>query len=229
MDSSEPTKTKIILFGLLLALAIAALVGGLSYMNLTKTPPRPREGFYGGASGGTGSIKCEQTSKEAAELSALFDGRPGSTEEAEPDLREFRVLLGQLACLKKDLMSPSGIVEATRKLDFRTSLNLEPVGETTARCYAKTIPPRDLELVFDKWSKRGGLLLRRLCASYDLKATEIDRAEAIFRALIADVADIARGACLKGKVEIAGTTSPREARARVPDEIVDLGPYDGFY
>jgi hypothetical protein len=216
------------LSGLILALLVAGIAAGLSYMSLTREPPRI-QGFYGGAAGGTGSIRCEKVSKEAAELSALFSGRAGSTEEAEPDLREFRILLGQLACFKKDLVSPSGIVEATRKSEFRTSLNLEPLGETTARCYAKTIPPRDLELVFEKWSKRGDLLLRRLCASYDLKSAEIDRAERVLRALIADVADIARGACLKGKVEIAGTPGPRDARPRVPGDVFDLGPYDGYY
>lgn len=224
--SSGGFSIPMIILGVLVAIAVAL---GL-YLGLTRASAPAIQGFYGGAAAGTGRITCEHTSKEAAELAALFTGRNSSTEEGEPDLREFRILLGKLACFKKDLLSPSGIVVATRGLDYRTSHDLEPIQETTARCNAKTIPPRDLELAFTKWSQRGSELLRRLCASYDLSGEQISRAENVFRALISDVADIARGACLKGKAEMAGMAAgPRDARPQVPADVDELGPYDGYY
>lgn len=215
---------------ILLAVVVAVvLVAGLYIWNTSAKVPMI-QGFYGGAAAGVGSITCLHTSKEAAELASLFDSRVNTTEEGEPDLREFKILLGKLACFKKDLLSPSGIVDATRGLDYRTSHDIEPVQETTSRCYAKTIPPRDLELSIAKWSKRGVDLLRRLCGSYEVSGAEIERAEKLFEALVRDVADVARGACLKGKVEIAGSVvGPRDARPHVPDDVYELGPYDGYY
>lgn len=230
MDYTNPTAGGISKGWIIVAALVAAgaAIGFYFAFGYRKAPVI--QGFYGGPAAGSGRITCERTSKEASELAALFGGRASSTEEGEPDLREFTILLGKLACFKKDLMSPSGIVVATRGLDYRTSHDLEPIQETTARCYAKTIPARDLELAFTKWSQRGSELLRRLCASYDLTGEQIARAEAVFAALVRDVSDVARGACLKGKAELAGTAvGPRDARPHVSDDLEGLGPYDGYY
>jgi hypothetical protein len=228
MDAGS-NSTKPALVGLFLALVVAGLIGVAVYLWNTRAKAPSIQGFYGGAARGVGAIDCLHTSSEAAALSDMFHGRLSSTEEGEPDLREFTLLLSKVACFKKDLTSPSGIVEATRYQEYRTSLDLEPTAETVARCFAKTIPPRDLELTLEKWQKRGGHLLRRLCVSFDLTAEEIKKAESLFKGLIRDIADIARGACLKGKVEIAGKPGPRDAHPMMPPELEDLRPYDGYY
>ena len=78
------------------------------------------EGFYGGAARGAGSPDCLRTSSEAAALVALFknDGRDS--------YRELNTLMGKLACFKKDLMSPSYMVDATRGQEFVTCTTLSP-------------------------------------------------------------------------------------------------------
>jgi hypothetical protein len=186
------------------------------------------EGF-GGAAHGTGSPDCLRSSSEGAALIALFRDLKSSVEEGPDDLRELTQLVGKLSCFKKDLVSPSYIVDATRRVKYATSHDIEPVAETTGRCFAKTISPRDLGLSFDKWTARGELLVQRLCTAYRLHAKEVEKAQGLLRALIRDVSDIARGACLQGDPMIAGKPGPRDAHPHESEDYAVLGEYTGYY
>lgn len=195
---------------------------------LAKVPKT--EGFYGGAARGTGSPDCLRSSAEGAELVGMFTGRGDATvEEGDADLRELTQLVGKLSCFKKDLVSPSHIVEATRYQQFVTMHDIEPIAETTGRCFAKTISPRDLEIAFDKWTTRGELLVRRLCTAYVLKPEEVEKAEKLLTAVVRDVKDIARGACLAGEPMIAGKPGPRDPHPFENPKFEELGEYTGYY
>lgn len=187
-----------------------------------------KEGF-GGAARGAGSPDCLRSSAEGAELIAMFSGRESGFEEGSDDLRELTQIVSKLSCFKKDLVSPSYIVEATRYQQFVTMHDIEPIAETTGRCFAKTISPRDLEIAFDKWSTRGNLLIRRLCTSYHLSSGDVEKAQALFRAVIRDVKDIARGSCLQGEPKIAGKPGPRDAHPYEAPGLANLGEYSGYY
>lgn len=193
----------------------------------------PTEGFYGGAAEGTGAPFCSQQSVEAAQLYALFDGRIGASGDSigSDDFREFTQLLGKLCCLKKDLLSPSGIVSATKSLDSSTTSDLEPVQETTARCLAKTIPQRDLDLAFDKWNKRGMELLLHLCTAANLNEQEVKGAEETFAKLWRDVYDVANTQCIvsPGSIaKIAGEAQPRDPAPYTPVGLTDTATYTSF-
>jgi hypothetical protein len=187
-----------------------------------------KEGF-GGAAQGTGSPDCLRTSSEAAALVAIFNERNSSVEEGPDDLRELTQLVGKLACFKKDLLSPSYIVDATRSQKYATTHDIEPIAETTGRCFAKTVGPRDLTLSLDKWTSRGELLVKRLCTAYSLGASEVESAQGLFRALMRDISDIARGACLEGEPMIAGKPGPRDAHPHESDMYNVIGEYTGYY
>lgn len=188
-----------------------------------------KEGFYGGVAVGAGVPDCLRTSSEAAQLYALFAAKKSAFEEGPADFKELTLLLNQLSCFKKDLMGVGKQVEATRYQPFATQLDMEPIAETTARCFAKTIPPRDLELAFDKWSKRGIFLITRLCTSANLTESEVRSAETLFAALIADVKDVATDACLTGTPTILAEpqASPRDAKAFDPGS--SGREYFGYY
>jgi len=202
-------------------------------------PPMKQEGFlggrfkkaegFGGAAHGTGSPDCLRSSSEGAALIALFHNLKSTMEEGPDDLRELTQLIGKLSCFKKDLVSPSYIVDATRRQKYTTTYDIEPIGETTGRCFAKTISPRDLGLSLDKWTARGELLVKRLCTSYRLTAKEVEKAQGLLRALIRDITDIARGACLQGEPMIAGKPGPREAHPHESEDYALLGEYTGYY
>lgn len=205
-----------------------------------KTVPQPSsksgfqnlrtEGFFGGAARGTGISDCSRSSLEGAQLLAMFPIDSQNTgSEASENAHELNQIVSKLSCFKKDLVSPSHIVEATRYQNFVTAHDIEPIAETTARCFAKTISPRDLEISFDKWTMRGAQLVRELCAEYKLSETEYAKAESLFQTLVRDVKDIARGACLQGEPTIAGKPGPRDAHGYESSDLQNLGPYNGYY
>lgn len=213
-----------------LVLVLFAVVVGFFMLSYSQTMPMVREPFFGGVAVGAGQPDCIRTSSEAAALVDWFVSHPSTVEEGADDLREFTLLLSKLACFKKDLMSVSGIVEATRYQRYSTAHDIEPVEETTARCLAKTIPKRDLDLAFDKWNSRGSMLLKRLCTAYTATPGELGELEKKFAALITDVRDVAEGACLVGDPMIAGDkVGGRGETGYEPPELADLRPYKGYY
>jgi hypothetical protein len=183
-----------------------------------------KESFYGGVARGAGSPDCLRSSSEGAALIAMY-----KCNDTVQDYHELKQIVGKLSCFKKDLVSPSYIVDATRSQEFVTMHDIEPIAETTGRCFAKTISPRDLELSFDKWTRRGEQLLRRLAASQKQSPSQVDMAQNLFRALVRDVKDIARGACFVGEPTIAGKPGPRDPHPYENPDLEELGPYSGYY
>ena len=157
------------------------------------TPMSELEGFAGPAK--VGVPDCLQESANASRVYELLS-RKQTTEEGPDNLRELTLLLSKTSCFKKDLLSQSGFVEATRYQDYSTAHDIEPVAETTARCLAKTIPERDLDISLDKWSTRGRLLIRKLCTSVRLTDSEIKEATSKFKIHMDDISDIAKDKCL---------------------------------
>lgn len=211
---------------------VAAFVGYNMWI-MSKTMPSAsgsiQEGF-GGVAVGSGLPDCVRTSSEAASLADFFVSRESSAPESSgDDLREFLRILSKLSCFKKDLLGAAGVVEATRYQPYSTAHDVESIAETTARCFAKTIPPRDLDISFDKWTSRGNSLIRRLCTAYDVKPTELDTLKGTFSKLIEDVKDVAKSSCLSGTPVIGGKSQGREPTAYQPNELIDLGAYKGRY
>jgi hypothetical protein len=196
---------------------------------------KEKEGFrskaegFGGIAHGAGSPSCLRSSAEGAQLIDMFAGKKPRFAEGPDALSELTVLVGKLSCFKKDLVSPSYIVNATRMQPYSTTHDIEPVAETTARCFAKTISPRDLGISLDKWTSRGEALVKKLCTSYALKQGEVETAQKLFREVVRDVSDIARSSCLAGEPSIAGKPGPRDAHPYEKPSAVEYGTYTGYY
>lgn len=182
---------------------------------------------YGGVAHGAGSPSCLRSSAEGAQLIDMFQNKQARFEEGPDALDELTILVGKLCCFKKDLVSPSYTVNATRMQPYSTNHDVEPISETTARCFAKTVSPRDLSISLDKWTSRGEVLVKKLCTSYSLSSDEVNTAQGLFRYLARDVSDIARSSCLQGEPMIAGTPGPRDAHPYEP--VSNLGTYSGYY
>jgi len=227
MDVPLPRIVPYMFIGTIVACA-AGLIGYQLWMTSTTMPQAINEGFAGPIHM-AGIPDCVQNSDDAAKLYSIFAAKTSSTEEGADDLRELGVLLGKLACLKRDLMSAGHLVAATKGQPFSTAHDLEPVAETAARCFALTIPPRDLDIALNKWSDRGLMLLKRLCTSYSSKTAEQKEAMDLFRAFMNDMKDLMRTVCLKGNSSIAGAPAPRMVEGREPGENMYLGEYKGYY
>jgi hypothetical protein len=210
-------------------LVLAALAGLVAYIYLQYMPIltanialQNKEGFYGGAARGTGHPDCLRELNEAAEVLSYVMGAQGTA-----DYDEFQLILSKLACLKKDIMSPSGIVNATRYQPYATSHDREPVAEVAATCLNRTIPRRDLDIVFKTWFDRGQVLLKRLCTVVNLKEKEVQRCEALFASAHGDVYNVAIGRCIitPGEQEAAA----HDAQPNDDPMLVNQREYKGYF
>lgn len=210
---------------------VAAFVVVVSYTLWTNsmTQPTPYLEGFAGVKKGTSELSCGERSVEATKLYTMFKSKSSSTETGNEDLLELKVLLGKLCCLKQDLLAPGSLVNATKNSPFVTSQDIEQVSETTARCFAKTIPRRDIDIIIDKWSKRGDMLVRRLCTSYNFTPDENKMARSLLSGVLSDVNDILLTVCLKGPVTIAGNEGPRMVNGVEPSSLINQGTYKGYY
>jgi hypothetical protein len=221
------TLTQFLIAFLVTAVAVYFLVETWKLSVASLSSPS-REGF-GGVARGSGVPDCLRDSSEASELYSIFSNKKSKTEDGDDDLREFTLLLSKLCCFKKDLLSPSGIVEATRYQPYSTAHDIEPIAETTARCLAKTIPQRDLDIAFVKWGKRSSELIRKLCSSFGVSNEDVKLADKLLKALVDDVQNIANAECITGEVSIAGKSGPRDVGGFEPPMLKELRTYKGYY
>ena len=196
----------------------------MAYPTYERAQAQTQEGFFGGVARGAGHPDCLRTLNDGAELLGIVM-TPDTTNQ--PDFVEFQVLLSKLGCLKKDLMSPSGIVEATRYQPYETAHDREPVAEVAATCLNRTIPKRDLDIIFETWKARGNILLKRLCTLAELTEAQVVHCEQLFANSWIDVYDVALGRCIPPAGEIKAAVD--DARPYEPNDVKDLGEYNGYF
>ena len=226
--------TTLYFFISLLAAAVALLVG---YVSINKcgtlgsgTWPNGSLDFAEGFQGprrGVSHIPCGQESSFVTNLADLFSAKKSTTEEGEADLTEFNLILSKLCCMKHDLMSTNRVVRATLHVPFVTAHDREYIGDTVGRCFSNSLPPRDLDIIFETWRDRGLTLLDKLCTSYNLTDSEAKGAKENFMSVWSDTYDVARTVCIPcKKVEVS---SPRDPKGFVNESIRDLASYFGYY
>ena len=216
-------------------IVLFALFVGVFVYFLYNTPSYNRvdEGFYGGVARGSGHPDCVRTLPEGAEILDVLTGRIESNKavsEGSGDYREFQLILSKLGCLKKDLMSPSGIVEATRYQAFETAHDRINNAEVAAMCLSQTIPSRDLDIIFATWRDRGRVLLLKLCTEAQLNEKDVVNLEKLFHKAWSDVYDIAKSRCLKTDFSKQnGGETLGDVSGFMPENLKDLRSYDFKY
>ena len=230
-SSMDTTSTS---YSAILYLVVFAILVFFLIRFLLNTPsyPRVEEGFYGGVARGSGHPDCLRTLPEGSEILDVLAhpiANAPAVSEGSADYREFQLILSKLGCLKKDLMSPSGIVEATRYQAFETAHDRINVAEVCAMCLNQTIPSRDLNLVFIGWRDRGRVLLRKLCTEANLKEEEVVKLEKLFMKAFNDVYDIATSRCLKTDFSLQhGGATGGDVSPYMPENLKDARSYDGI-
>lgn len=216
-----------IFIAILIGLAAGLIANSIfSRMNTVPSGLR-REGFQGPAKG-VSNLTCGQESAEASALVALFNTKSSSTEEGEADLKELKQILSKLCCMKHDLMSPGQVVQNMMYLPYNNTHDRENPADTVARCFTKSIPPRDLDITFGTWKQRGLSLINKLCTSYNLSPSEADKATQLFSGVWVEVFSIAKSSCSPPPTA-AESASPRDIKGRMPESVQAHGPYTGYY
>ncbi len=229
MELSQVPYTLII--NVLLAAVLVGLV--VHFMYFTPKYKRVDEGFFGGVARGSGHPDCLRTLPEGSEILDTLLSRVqanSAISEGSADYREFQLILSKLGCLKKDLMSPSGLVEATRYQAFETAHDRINVAEVCAMCISKTIPSRDLDIVFATWRDRGRVLLRKLCTEAQLNDKGVARLEELFNKAWQDVYEISKAKCIKTDFSKQnGGQTLGDVGAYEPEDLTDLRAYTNKY
>ena len=215
----------------IITILFIAVIVGLIVRTMIFTPSfsQINEGFYGGVARGTGVPDCLRTLPEASELLDMLSGRvSGYPSDGSDDYREFTLILSKLACLKKDLLSPSGIVEATRHQAFEAAHDRVAVAELCGMCLNQTVPPRDLDISFATWRDRAKVLMRKLCTAANLSEMDVVKAEKLFTALYDDVYHVSTSKCLKTDFSKQNGISG-DVSGYLPEHLVNRREYEYKY
>jgi len=232
MDASGLTTLTSSTFFMVIAALIAIAVGFVSYTLISKRNTVPsgspaKEGFQGPALG-VSSIPCGQESSHVTDILQVFAGKMSSTEEGAPDFKELKQIMSKMCCMKHDLMSANQKVNSTLYLSYNNTHDRENPADTVGRCFTKSLPPRDLDIIFATWKNRGLELLNRLCTSYSLGPNNSEKVKRHFTALLTDVFDIAKTVC-SPEEKAPEYGSPRDPRGFMNAKVEELGEYKGYY
>jgi len=216
---------------IIMIIFIAAIVFMMVRMTLfTPSYSTQDEGFYGGAARGTGIPDCLRTLPEASHLLERLSVS-GYPSDGSADLQEFTLILSKLACLKKDLLSTSGVVDATRHQSYETAHDRVAVGELCGMCLNHTVAPRDLDISFATWRDRAKVLMRKLCTEANLAENDVVDIEKVFSTIFNDVYNIATSKCLKTDfgAQNGGSTSGGDVSGYFPENLVNRREYEYKY
>ena len=201
---------------------------GFRNKNAESAEKEEEEGFLSMPVKGVSGVPCGQMSSEAEAVYQFFASRKLSVgEEGDMDLQNLQQLLGKMCCMKRDLMSPAQSVSSARELAFATHMDIQPVADLTANCFAKTVPERDLSIQFEKWRNFGMDMIRRLCTAGSLSESEVNEVEALFKQAWKDCYDVANTVCIGTIPTGAFATGPHDPAPRTPENLAELRDYDG--
>jgi hypothetical protein len=223
--SASPPQTswKILVFGAVVALAVIGIV--LLFIRYKDTRPVAHpliQGFT--ATHGTGTLACGHESMEAEKLMGMFETADVShTDDGAKDRNSLKNLLSKLTCFKRDLQSPGHIISATKEVKFDTYQDIQNLADTTAQCFGRSIPERDLQIQFDKWGTYGRDLLKRLCTATDMHEGQVDEALDLFSKVLADVQAVAFENCIERMND--PRLSPRDPRPIMSADVKNLRDY----
>jgi hypothetical protein len=198
----------------LAALAIGLLVVALLLVHYRPASASSVEGFALAAVNPLLVPACVERSTAAQKLLARF----GSSETSSAS--ELRLLVSKLCCLEADIATPAAGLIRTLPLQFRTDTDMEAASSTVTRCRAGAIPKRDVELMTEKFAKRGAALVREVLGS-------CSEAQAEFAEVLARTTQ-ALNTCQIAAPTMDRPAGPRDPGFWTPHDVADLSSYQGI-
>ena len=131
---------------------------------------------------------------------------------------ELRLLVSKLCCMETDIAAPSAGVYRTQHIQFRTSHDMEPPSSLVGRCLRNAVNQRDIDLIIEKFTARGHILVKELCADPQAK-NEFDNVVGRLRLAMTSF-------CLKESPHMDRPSGPRDLGFWEPPA-TDLPQYQG--
>lgn len=173
--------------------------------------PGIEEGF---ASAAVDPVRMPACIARSAQAQALIARIPDSGDDAS----ELRLLLSKLCCIEADIKTPAAGVYRTAPLQFRTSHDMEPASTLVGRCLAGAVQKRDVELIMEKFEKRGVELIKRFLGA---------GAETEFMA-VANLTRSALASCCRPAPTMDHPLGARDLGFWEPERVADLSQYQGI-
>lgn len=133
---------------------------------------------------------------------------------------EFRLLVSKMCCMEADITGVSPGVIRTTPLQFRTSHDIEPASALVARCLANAMPVRDIELMIEKFTKRGHDLLDTLTSGCPDAQREFD-------AVVARLRRALEVSCRQVQPSMDHPLGARDMGFWEPEKVAGLSQYQG--
>jgi hypothetical protein len=176
------------------------------------------EGFAVAAVHPTRMPACVEHSEAAQRLLARFAAAP----ETNTDAAELRLLVSKLCCLEADIATPAAGVYRTMPLQFRTSHDMEPASSFVGRCLRNAVQQRDIDLVIEKFERRGAELLGAVLGG------DCGEARKEFADLVARTRLAMGSFCLRPQPQMDRPIGARDMGFWEPRAVGDLASYQGI-
>jgi len=120
--------------------------------------------------------KCAQRNMDAQVILRLLppcsDPKNSPSEDAT-DRAELALILSKLTCLEADVNNAGTPGYNTLNLPYNTTHDAEPLTNFVGRCLNNGTRSEDLELLIDKYDKRGKTLISGICSKAGMDAKTI--------------------------------------------------------
>jgi hypothetical protein len=145
------------------------------------------------------------------------------TKATNPDaFGELNLILQKMLCVDADVTGAGVGGYQSFQLPFVTQHDLEPAASFVGRCLKGAVRSRDLELTFDKWEKRGAVLIQTLAAGNEAVGSEC---QTRFHSVAKRAARNIGQACTNQRASMDVPAGPRDPGYTVPNGLEDQGAY----
>jgi len=163
--------------------------------------------------------RCFTRDAEAQNILSLLR----DTKASDPDaFAELSLILQKMLCIDADVTGAGAGGYQSFQLPFVTQHDLEPAASFVGRCLKGAVRSRDLEIMMDKFEKRGVVLIQSLSSG-----DEATRSQCLtkFHGVAVRSSRAIGKACMNNGVGLDRPSGPRDPGFSIPEGLEEQGPY----
>lgn len=161
--------------------------------------------------------RCFTRDPDAQNILAMLRDKKSSHPDA---FGELSLILQKMLCIDADVTGAGAGGYQSFQLPFVTQHDLEPAASFVGRCLKGAVRSRDLEIMMEKFERRGTTLLHTLC-------TDSRKSECLtkFHSVVVKATRAIGKACMNNSVGLDRPSGPRDPGYSIPAGLEEQGPY----